>query len=492
MSGTAKTNGPSIAIIGAGVSGICLAVNLKRAGIDDFVIYEKSDEVGGTWNENTYPGAACDVPSHLYSLSFEPNPNWTRKFPRQAEILDYFKSVARKYDVYRHVRFGTELDSATFDETSGQWLLKTRGGEETSVKVLISGCGQLNRPLIPNVPGLSDFAGEQFHSARWNHGFDVAGKRIAVIGNGPSAIQFIPEIAKTAEKVVIYHRTPNYVVPRLDRPYSDFERWLFKNVPGAARLYRWALYWTLEKNRLAFTRGTWFNGLYKKAATDHMAAQVPDPVLRAKLSPDYDLGCKRVLISDDWLPTLSRPNVEVLTSEVDRVTARSVVDKDGAEREVDAIIFGTGFESTKFLTPMKVFGLGGKPIDEAWKEGAEAHLGVTVAGYPNFFMTYGPNTNLGHNSIIFMIECQTDYIVGAIRKLRGNRLRYIDVLPGAMARYNEEVQTAIRESVWAAGCRSWYKTADGKVTNNWSGFTMDYWWRTRAPDFAEYRVEPAR
>lgn len=488
MSNPATNQKPSIAIVGAGVSGICLAVNLKRAGIHDFIILEKSNEVGGTWNENTYPGAACDVPSHMYSLSFEPNPNWTRKYPRQAEILEYFRSVARKYDIYSHIRFGVELDEAAFDEASGQWKLRTSAGDETMVKVLASGCGQLNRPAMPAIPGMDSFKGARFHSARWDHSVNLNGKRVAVVGNGPSAIQFIPEVAKVAGELTVYHRTPNYVVPRLDRPYSTFERWLFAKVPGAARAYRWALYWTLEKNRIAFTRGTWFNKMFRQIADQHMVTQIADEKLRAILTPDYDLGCKRILISDDWLPTLTRPNVEVIATEIDHITDSGVVDKEGKVREVDAIIFGTGFESTKFLTPMKVMGTGGKPLTQAWQGGAEAHLGVSVAGFPNFFMMYGPNTNLGHNSIIFMIECQAAYILGCIKKIRNSRLSYIDVKPEVMERYNIGVQEAIRESVWAAGCRSWYKTEDGKVTNNWSGFTAEYWWRTREPDFADYRL----
>jgi cation diffusion facilitator CzcD-associated flavoprotein CzcO len=478
---------PTVAILGAGVAGLCMGIQLKRAGIHSFSIYEKSDRVGGTWYDNGYPGAGCDVPSHLYCFSFEPNPDWSRKFSLQPEIRRYLEHCAEKYALLPHVRFGTEIASARFDEAAGVWRLRTTAGEDVAADVVVSGTGQLNRPHVPELPGLADFGGVAFHSARWNHERDLRGRRVAVIGNGASAIQLVPPVASVAETVTVFQRTANWVVPRNDRPYRSWERWVLRHVPLALRCYRAWIYWQLELRFFAFFKGSWLGRRMEQAATEHMESVITDPALRTKLRPDYPAGCKRILISDDYYQALARPNVDVVTTPVARIVRDGVVTADGVLYPADTIVFATGFEATSFLAPIHVAGSGGRVLADAWRDGAEAYLGVAVAGFPNLFLLYGPNTNLGHNSIIFMIECQVRYVVRCLRALTARRTT-LEVRPDAMARYNAALQRDIKETAWDAGCTSWYKTEAGKVTNNWSGFTVEYWWRTRQPDLAAFEA----
>lgn len=477
-----------VAILGTGMGGLCMAVQLRRAGIDSFVMLEKEDEVGGTWRDNTYPGSGCDVPSHLYSFSFEPKLNWSRKFALQPEILDYMKHVARKYGLRPFIRFNTEVDEARFDEAAGLWRIRTKAGEEITANVIVSGTGQLNRPFTPQLPGIESFAGKAFHSARWDQSVDLQGKNIAVIGNGASAIQFVPQIAPKAKKLTVFQRSANWIVPKADRPYTDFEQRMFRRFPWLVKLHRLQIYLRLELNYLAFVRGSFFGKLFEKASLKELETHIKDPELRAKLTPDYPAGCKRILLSNDWFPTMARDNVDVSTSHIEKVTPDAIVTKDGVSHPTDVIIYSTGFVTTTFLAPMKIVGRNDVDLNAAWANGAEAHRGVAVAGFPNFFMLYGPNTNLGHNSIIFMIECQVNYIMQCIGALRNPKVRYIDVKKEAEDAFNRDLQENMQSTVWAAGCSSWYKTADGKVTNNWSSFTVKYWWQMRHPDFVEYRV----
>lgn len=476
-----------VAILGAGVSGLCMGITLLEAGIPSFAIFEKSQDVGGTWLDNSYPGAGCDVPSQLYSFSFEPNPEWSRAFSPQPEIQRYLRHCAEKYGLLPRIRFGTEVAGAGFDEHAGLWRIRTRTGEEITAKVLVSGLGQLNRPHVPDLPGLASFAGTRFHSARWNHQHDLAGERVAVIGNGASALQFIPEIAKTAARVTVYQRSANWVIPRNDRKFSAADKARFRRHPLLLRALRVFIWSMLEIRFLAFLRESWFSRRMTRTAKEYLHAQVSDPVLRAKLTPDYPIGCKRILISDDYYQALLQPNVEVVSEPIERVMLDAVVTKDGVARPADTIVFGTGFETTGFLAPLAIEGLGGAKLDEVWRDGATAHLGVTVAGFPNLFLLYGPNTNLGHNSIIFMIECQVGYAVQCIQELSKRRASWLEVRREVMDRYNQRLQTALSKTAWTAGCSSWYKTASGKVVNNWSGFTTDYWLRTRRPNWRDYR-----
>jgi cation diffusion facilitator CzcD-associated flavoprotein CzcO len=476
-----------IAILGAGVSGLCMGIQLKKAGIDSFTIFEKSERVGGTWNDNTYPGACCDVPSHFYSFSFEPNPDWSRAFSPQPEIQAYLERCADKYGLRPHLRFGVEIAGACFDERAGLWRIRTTAGEDITANVLVSGLGQLNLPHVPDLPGLADFAGVSFHSARWNHEHDLAGRRVAVIGNGASAIQFIPEIAKTAAKVTIFQRSANWIIPRNDRVFSAALKRRLRNHPALLRALRAFIWFMLETRFFAVIRHGFITRRMTRAATDYLHENVKDPALRAVLTPDYPIGCKRVLISDDYYQAVVRDNVEIVTSPIARVGRDAITTADGAAHPADTIVFATGFETTHFLAPLVVEGLGGTKLEEAWRDGAEAHLGVTVAGFPNLFLLYGPNTNLGHNSIILMIECQVRYAIQCIQELRRRGVSWIDVRHEAMERFNRELQRDLAKTSWVASCDSWYKNEAGKVTNNWSGTTVEYWWRTRHPRWSDFR-----
>lgn len=481
---------PYIAILGAGVGGLCMGIRLRRAGITSFTIFEKSRDVGGTWLDNTYPGAGCDVPSHLYSFSFEPNPWWSRRYSLQPEILAYLRHCARKYGIYPHVRFGTEIAGARFDEAAARWELRTTAGETVTADVIVSALGQLNRPAYPRIPGLETFGGTTFHSARWNHAYDLTGKRVAVIGTGASAIQFIPQIAPRVARLHVFQRSPNWIIPRNDYAYSERAKRLFAHVPLLQRLYRLLIYLQLEKNILAFSRNALLGRLIRRAALAYLESQVRDPDLRRRLTPDYPVGCKRILIADDFYPVFERPNVELVTDPIDHVTADGIVTADGRTRPVDAIIFATGFEATRFLAPLRIEGRNGAVLEDVWHDGAEAHLGVCVAGFPNLFLLYGPNTNLGHNSIIFMIECQVAYVLQCIRRLADAGPGWLEVRPEAQARYNAEIQRRLEGTVWTTSCGNWYKTASGRVTNNWPGSTLAYWLRTRHPDFADFTLAP--
>jgi cation diffusion facilitator CzcD-associated flavoprotein CzcO len=476
---------PTIVIIGAGIAGLCMGIRLKQAGIHSFSIYEKATKVGGTWRENTYPGSGCDVPSHLYSFSFEPWPTFSRKYSLQPEIECYLDHCADKYGILPHVRFGTEIAHARFDETAKKWKIRTRAGDEITADILVSGTGQLNRPRVPDFPGLSEFSGAAFHSALYQHAHDVSGKRVAVIGNGASAIQLVPRIAERALHLSVFQRTPNWIVARGDRAYGVFARWAFQHLPLLLYLYRALIYWMHEARFFALEKGAPVGRRLEAEALRFMTSQVAREELRSKLVPSYPIGCKRILISDDYYPALGRDNVELVTDEIERFTRDGIRTTSGGVHPVDIVVFATGFETATFLAPMEIEGNSGRRLSDTWRDGAEAYLGVTVSGFPNLFLLYGPNTNLGHNSIIFMIECQVGYVMRCIERIRETR-RTLDVLPDAMARYNEQLQRDLAKTAWGEGCTSWYKTASGKVTNNWSGFTVQYWWRTRRPDFRAF------
>lgn len=479
-----------IAIIGSGFSGLCLGIQLVRAGMRSFTIFEKADRLGGTWRDNSYPGAACDVPSFAYCFSFAQKTDWTRKWSPQAEILEYMDACAREYGILGHIRFGTEIASARWDETERVWRLRTTAGQEVVADVLVSGTGQLNRPSIPDIPGLERFRGERFHSARWNHAYDLTDKTVAVVGNAASAIQFIPEIAPRVRCLHILQRTPNWMLPRGDRAYTEREHRRFARVPGLARLYRWWIWLAHELRFPVFKQTPWLSKRVEQVAREFIETEVADPALRAVLVPDYPIGGKRMLISDDYYKTLNRPNVELVTTGIDRVDEEGIVLRDGRRLAVDAIILATGFDSTSFLAPMTIHGVGGRSLHDEWHGHARAYLGLTIAGFPNFFMMYGPNTNLGHNSIIFMIECQTQYVMDCLRQMDARDLGTIMLKPDVLEAYNAELQRELAGTVWAATANSWYKTADGTITNNWSGTTFRYWLKTRRADLACYHVTP--
>lgn len=477
----------NILIIGAGFSGICLGIQLKRAGIHSFTILEKAERLGGTWRDNAYPGAACDVPSMSYCFSFHQKTDWSRKWSPQAEILEYMEQCAEKYGLTPHIRFGCEVVRARFDADTGIWTLETRDGEELDGAVLASGVGQLSRPRIPDLHGMADFEGESFHSAHWNHACALEDRSIGVIGNAASAIQFVPQIAKRAARVIVFQRSANWMMPRGDRAYSETEKRRLTRHPWLARLYRWWIWAAFESQFPIFAGRAGFWSRYAaRKSTQLMRAQIDDPALQEALIPDYPFGGKRILISDDYYAALARDNVDVVTSRIDHLSRNAVATSDGRDHRVDTVIFATGFQTTSFLAPMEIRGLGGRSLDTEWKDGAEAYLGISVASFPNFFMMYGPNTNLGHNSIIFMIECQVGYIVRCIQEIFGRDLKYLDLRQNAMDAFNARLQRELRRTAWAATDHSWYKTEDGKITNNWSGTTTRYWWLTRRVDFERY------
>ena len=482
---------PSIAIIGAGFAGLGMGYYLKRAGIESFTIYEKARDVGGVWRDNVYPGAACDVPSHLYSFSFDPHYPWSTSFGPQREILDYLHRVAEKHDLARHVRCGHEVASARFDSTRALWVIGFADGSATQAQVLITAVGQLHRPALPDVPGVAAFAGRAFHSAQWDHSFDPAGKIVASIGTGPSAIQYVPEIAKQARQLHVFQRTPAWCLHKSDRRYSRFERWLLRRWPWTHTLDRIRIFWYVEFVASVVQRKSIFHGLAKGLVRlIHgilLRRNVRDPVLRAKLTPDFPIGCKRLLFSNDWFHTLTLPNVELVTDAIARITESGIVTADGRHRRVDAIVFGTGFAATQFLAPMDIVGCAGASLRERWNDGAQAYLGICVSDFPNFFMLYGPNTNLGVGTIIYMLERQQRYVTKCIAAMRARGLRSLVVRSGAQREFNAEIERRSRQLAYLAGCNSWYLT-NGRNTQNWVGYMTEYGRRLRKPDFAHYEA----
>ena len=485
---------PSIAIIGSGFGGLGMAYYLKQAGIETFTIYEKSAGLGGVWRENTYPGAACDVPSHLYSFSFEPHYPWSKAYGPQREILDYQQQLARKYGLQAHMRFKREVSGADFDEQRGVWTIKFTDGEIVEAQILISSVGQLNRPLLPKIKGLDTFKGRAFHSAQWQHDYDFTGKTVASIGTGPSAIQYVPEIAQQVKRLHVFQRSPAWCMYKVDRTYSRFERWLLTNWPWTHTLDRLRIFWYVESvasvvQTKALSHG-FTKGMVRLIHWLLLRWHVKDPAIRAKLTPDFPVGCKRVLFSNDWFKTLVQPNVELVTEAPVEITADSVITADGKQRKVDAIVYGTGFAATQFQAPMQIRGVNGQSLHERWKDGAEAYFGITVAGFPNFFMLYGPNTNLGVGTIIFMLERQQRYIVQCVELLRDRNLRSLELKMDAQRAFNEELKTRSAALVYGGGCNSWYLT-NGRNTNNWVGYMTEYGRRLRKPLLEHYSLVTA-
>jgi cation diffusion facilitator CzcD-associated flavoprotein CzcO len=491
--GTAATGVETarVIVIGTGFSGLCMGVKLREAGESSFIMLERASDVGGTWRDNNYPGCGCDVPSHLYSFSFESNPNWSRMYAPQPEIYDYLRGCAKKYDLLKHVRFNTNVVQARFDEARKVWHLSSEDGRQFEADVLVSGMGGLSNPMVPNIPGLEQFEGETFHSATWNHDYDLTDKHVAVIGTGASAIQFVPQIAPKVDKLYYYQRTPPWVVPKDDRPITEKEKADFNANPWRQTIERIKLYWMMELRFLAFKFKPEWMGLVAKVGKHKIAQAIKDPELRAKLTPDYTPGCKRLLISNNYYPALARTNVDVITDGIQRVTARGVVSSDGVERPVDAIIFGTGFKVQDPIPPKTVFGRGGQDLFEVWKSGPEAYMGITVSGFPNFFILMGPNTGLGHNSMVFMIESQVHYVLEALKAMKARGLKTLDVKAQAQKQFIDQVQDQLRSTVWNSGCNSWYLNAQGRNVSLWPGFTFAYRLRTRHFKLAKYNTEAA-
>jgi cation diffusion facilitator CzcD-associated flavoprotein CzcO len=479
-----------IAIVGSGFAGLGMAIRLQAAGIQDFTVLERADEVGGTWRDNTYPNCACDVPSHLYSFSFAPNPGWSRTFSSQPEIWEYLRRVAEEYGIRPYIRFGHEFTGAAWNEQRKVWRIETSRGPITA-RVLVAGMGGLSEPALPAIPGLDGFQGTAFHSATWDHHHDLTGERVAVIGTGASAIQFVPAIQPRVSRLHVFQRTPPWIMPRPDRPVTAVERRVYRALPAAQKLMRAGIYAARELIVLGFMH-PWANAAGpERIARRHLAHQVPDPEERARLTPNYTFGCKRVLISNDYLPALTQPNVELVTDGISVIRPRSVVSPDGTEREVDTIIFGTGFHVADMPAAARLRGRGGRLLADVWQGSPQAHRGTTIAGFPNLFMLTGPNTGLGHNSMVYMIESQLGYVMGCLRAMDARGSDTAEVRPEAQAAYNDSIQAATEGSVWTSGgCRSWYLGADGRNRMLWPGFSWLFRRATRRFDPAEYILEP--
>ena len=474
-----------LVIIGAGFGGIGLGMKLRRAGLTDFVIIEKAGGVGGVWRANRYPGAACDVPSHLYSLSFAPWAEWPERYASQKDILDYLVRCVRDAGLESHLRLNSEVTEAHWGDDNAQWRVLTRGGDVYEAKTLVSATGQLSRPSRAQLPGLETFPGTVFHSAEWPDHLDLRGKRVAVVGTGASAIQIVPAIAPLVEKLYLFQRSAPYVLPKPDTTYSALRRFMLRHVPGMLHLSRFAQYLQHEWRAFAFVS---YPGAFKAQRAlflRYLRKSVRDPQLRRRLTPDYRMGCKRILLSNDFYPAVTRQNVEVLTQSIREVRGNALVMGDGTERAADCIILATGFTATKFLAPMSIVGVGNKDLHEVWRDGAEAYLGTTVAGFPDFFILYGPNTNLGHQSIIYMLESQIGYVIACLKKLQGGR-RSLVVRKDVQDRFNAQIQERLTKTIWATGCSTWYLTAAGKNTTNWPGYTFEFRRLTRRPNWDDY------
>lgn len=479
-----------VVVVGAGFSGVGMAARLRAMGIDDFVVLDRGNDLGGTWRDNTYPGCCCDVPSNLYSYSFALNPDWSRSFPSQAEIWDYMRDCVDRFEVGGALRVGRVVDEARWDEATGRWHVRT-GGDEYRAPVLVWATGSLSEPSIPPFPGLEDFRGKVFHSARWEHGFDLSGKRVCVVGTGASAVQFVPQIAPVVEHLYLHQRTPPWIVPRRDRAVSGARRAAYRALPGLQRLARLRIYLVFESLLRVFVGGgERRKAAVRKLALDHLAHQVPDEALRRKLTPHYEPGCKRLLLSDDYYPSLTRPNVEVVESPVASFTAHEVVGQDGIARPVDVVIMGTGFEAAEPPYAEHIVGRDGRRLSEVWKaNGVEAYAGSTVAGFPNLFLMIGPNSTLAHNSMIFMIESHINYVASALAFLRRPGVRSVEVKQGVQRRYNEWLQSRLEHSVWVeGGCASWYLDHRGRNTTLWPDHTWKFRRLTRRFHPGEYTV----
>ena len=476
-----------VAIVGSGFAGLCMGIKLREAGIEDFVILEKAGELGGTWRDNTYPGCACDIPSYLYSFSFEQNPHWSRMFAPWDEILDYLKHCADKYGITGKIRYDAEVTEAAFDEATGRWAITINGTETLDARALVAGVGSLHEPKYPDLPGLDSFTGTTFHSAQWDHEHDLTDRRVAVIGTGASAIQFVPQIASKAAQLDVYQRTAPWITPKPDRAIGPRERALHERFPAGQRTIRNVIYWGLEARGLGFAASPKLMKGLELQARRHLRKQIKDPVLRAKLTPDYQIGCKRILIPNDYYPALARDHVDLITTPITRVTPTGVLTADGVERPCDTIVLGTGFQVSGNLTRMRILGRDDIDLAESWKRnGIGAHLGITVAGYPNLFLLVGPNTVLGHSSMVFMIEAQVRYVLQAIRLLRRRGASYVEVREEAQQRFVDGVQGELGDTVWQSGCSSWYLDAQGRNSTIWPEFTVSYWRRTRRLDPTDF------
>ncbi|MFF3669442.1 flavin-containing monooxygenase [Microtetraspora malaysiensis] len=490
--------GPHVAvvIVGAGFAGLGTAIRLLQEGHRDLVVLEQADNVGGTWRDNTYPGCACDVPSRLYSFSFAPNPDWSRRFAPQREIEGYLRRCVHDYDLTPYLRLGVALQRASWDQERHRWILQTSRGP-LAAGVLVMAQGPLSEPAVPSLPGMEDFAGEMFHSARWRHHLDLRGKRVAVIGTGASAIQFVPHLQRVARQVTVFQRTPPWIMPRNDRPIPDWRRRVYRLAPPLHRLARGVEYLRREAGLPALLGNRAMADMGRKQALAHLRRQIADPALRAKLIPDYELGCKRILMSDDYYPALAQPNVEVVTNAITAITREAVITAPGPTHHAtahpaDVLIFGTGFRVTDATFTQHIIGADGRSLGQTWQGSPQAYLGTTVAGFPNLFLMAGPNTGVGHTSLIYIIESQITHLLGCLRVMAERGLAAVEVRADVQASYNTALQRRMAGTVWAAGgCTNWYTDSQGRITAIWPEPTWRFRHRTRTFDPEQYTLTAA-
>lgn len=466
------------------MSAIAMGYHLKKRGLDDFLIIEKSDGFGGVWRDNRYPGAGCDVPSHLYSFSFALKPDWSRKYALQGEILAYFEDCARRFGLEAHLRTRRCITSMRFE--ADHWQVRLDDGSEIAARVVISAVGQLSEPFTPQIDGLESFAGPVMHTARWKPSVRLDGQLVGVIGNAASAIQLLPVVAGRARELTVFQRTPNWIIDKPDRAFTSFEKWAFAHIPGWQRLYRWGSFLIHELRYPALRKGSLASAFTRWTARRKIEKSVADPELRAKLTPDYPPGCKRVLLSNELFEVMQRETVRLVTERIRRIHEDGVETDDGEIHPVDTLILATGFVTTDFLPTLEITGPEGQTLREVWGASPRAYKGVAVSGFPNLFMLYGPNTNLGHNSIIFMVERQAEYIADKVGLILDGGLAKLSVRAEAEARYNAGLQGRLADTVWAGDCPSWYKTADGIITQNWEGFASRFAWTLRPGDDADW------
>lgn len=480
-----------VAIIGAGFAGIGTAIRLRQKGIDDFAVFERGTRVGGTWRDNTYPGAACDIPSRLYSYSFAPNPDWSHTYSGSREILDYIESMVDDFGLRDRIRFGHNISGVTFDEANSVWDIAVTGRDPVRARAVVVASGPLANASFPRIPGIDDYQGHKIHSARWDHDYDFTGKRVAVVGTGASAVQIVPELVRRAEAVKVFQRTPGWVLPRLNRPTSPLAKQVYRKLPATQSLARRAWFWGHESVALGVVWNTPLTRVVESVAKLHLRNQVQDPWLRRQLTPGFRAGCKRLLMTSDYYPALQRDNCTLVTWPIARLSEQGIRTAEGIEHRFDCIVFATGFDVSKTGSPIPVIGRDGRVLAEEWSAGAFAYKSVAVAGYPNLFLTFGPNSGPGHNSALVYMEAQIDYLTDAIRMILHQNLRTLEVRRDKQDRYNERLQRRLAATTWNSGCRSWYLTDDGFNATMFPGFGSQYVRQLAAVETDDYLLTPA-
>ena len=480
----------SVLIVGAGFAGLGMAIRLKKAGIEDFVILERGDDVGGTWRDNTYPGAACDIPSNLYSFSFAPNPNWSHSYSGGAEILDYIHYLVSAFGLREHIRFQHNVTALDFDARRGLWTAELEGREPLRARAAVMAQGPLSNARFPDIDGIEDYQGKKIHSARWDHDYDFTGKRVAVIGTGASAVQIIPELVEKVRSLKVFQRTPAWVIPRPDFRTPDWNKTLFRALPASQRAVREALYWTHETMAMAVIWNSPLTRLAERLARRHLRRQVTDDWMRRQLTPDFRIGCKRVLVSNDYYPALRKDNTQLITWPIAKLSENGIRTADGVEHELDCVVFATGFDVPKSGTPFPVRGRAGRELGEEWARGAQAYKSINVAGYPNLFFLFGPNSGPGHNSALVYMEAQLDYALRGVHRLLDDNLKLLDVKPTVQARHNKQLQKRLARTNWNSGCKSWYLTEDGFNATMFPGFATQYRAQMATFEDGDYDSEP--